>query len=549
MNSPHDLRLTPDSFYSFYFTGASAIIASTMRKKITFAFGFLGLLLIAISAYLSYNLSVLDHMNRQIADVHFEAAGIERQIRQLHEQMALLEEKYISVGSYGQPATFARLTQQFGSIDAKLSLLAPLLRSQEEARALKRVRALAAAYGGGILPPEQLPPENEREPLLRERLAASEALRGSLSDLAAATEAAIQSAVTRSGATSRRALRLSLAFSGLAVLIGIALGFFIVRSILRPLSALRQATGRIAMRDFAYRIPVRGNDELAELARAFNRMAARLSDLDRLNREFIHKSSHELKATLSSIEEALRVVLDEVFGRLAPNQRRLLEIALRNCSRLRLMISDLLDIHKIQAGVMEFKMEDEDIIKTINSSIQEIEPFAREKGIDIWFERQEQEIKLSFDSLRIGQVMNNLLTNAIKYTPDGGSITVRVERVRDPRRFIPEQLKAALSSDSNEGVLVSVADTGIGIPPAELERVFEPFYQVKRDNMWQSQGSGLGLAIAKNIVEAHDGVIWAESKAGSCLRFVLPIRSGRAVKIFPVHARENLPTHIMARSD
>lgn len=524
-------------------------MASTMRKKITFAFGFLGLLLVAISAYLSYNLSVLDHMNRQIADVHFEAAGIERQIRQLHEQMALLEEKYISVASYSQPGTFARLSQQFGSIEAKLSVLAPLLRSREEARAFERVRALAAAYGAGILPPERLPPEKEREPLLRERLAASEALRRSLLDLTAATESAIQAAVTRSGVTSRRALRLSLAFSSLAVVIGIALALFIVRSILRPLSALQRATGRIAMRDFAYRIPVRGDDELAELGRAFNRMAARLSDLDRLNREFIHKSSHELKATLSSVEEALRLVLDQVFGRLTPNQHRLLEIALRNCSRLRLMISDLLDIHKIQAGVMEFKMEDDDIVKTISNSIQEIEPFAREKRIDVRLERPEQEIKLSFDSLRIGQVMNNLLTNAIKYTPEGGSITVRVERVRDPRRLIPDRLKGGLSADSNEGVLVSVADTGIGIPPAELERVFEPFYQVKRDNMGQSQGSGLGLAIAKNIVEAHDGVIWAESKAGSCLRFMLPIRSGRAVKVFPVHARQDLPARAVARSD
>jgi PAS domain S-box-containing protein len=225
-------------------------------------------------------------------------------------------------------------------------------------------------------------------------------------------------------------------------------------------------------------------------------------ELDQMKSNFVANVSHELRTPLVAMEKSISLILSKAAGEVTSDQQQFLDITQRNLKRLSLLINDLLDLSKLEVGKMQLRPEPASIEKIVNESVEGLVIWANTKSINIEKRISEGLPELNVDSNRLIQVLNNLIGNAIKFTPSGGRITILAQHR-------PEQ----------ETIEVSVEDTGIGIPQEDLPRVFSKFYQVGERAPTDISGTGIGLAISKEIVELHGGKIWAESEHGRGARF------------------------------
>ncbi len=224
-------------------------------------------------------------------------------------------------------------------------------------------------------------------------------------------------------------------------------------------------------------------------------------EIDRLKASFVANVTHELRTPLVSIDKAIAFLLGSTAGKLSENQQQFLSIASRNCKRLSLLINDLLDLSKLEAGKMNIHRAPSAIGTVISDSIEGLNAWASAKSVAILNKAQPNLPSVNVDPDKIIQVLNNLIGNAIKFTPNNGTITV----------------EAKLNNDRE--IIVSVQDTGCGIPQNELVKVFDKFYQTGERVATDVSGTGIGLSIAKEIVELHGGKIWVESPDGQGARF------------------------------
>ncbi len=236
------------------------------------------------------------------------------------------------------------------------------------------------------------------------------------------------------------------------------------------------------------------------------RDVTREREVEKMKTDFVSIVSHELRTPLSAIKGAVDNLLDGIGGELGDVQQKCLTISKRNIDRLSRLISDLLDISRIEAGKIQVIKQPADISVIIKDVLFFFKEIAEGKKILLEAEIDENIPVLSFDSDKITQVITNLVGNAVKFTPAGGKITVKV--------FL-----------SGDYLQLDVIDTGMGISRQDLEKVFDKFYQVVRpETKGMYKGTGLGLPITKGIVEKHNGKIWAESELGkgSKFSFTLP---------------------------
>ena len=222
---------------------------------------------------------------------------------------------------------------------------------------------------------------------------------------------------------------------------------------------------------------------------------------------FLGIAAHDLKAPLTAIQGFFWVMLGGFAGELTDKQRNMLERSSRRINELLNLISDLLDIPRIETGQIVPEMKEISLRQVVSSSLHDLQNQAKEKGIKLKAELPQALPKIRGSSPRLQQVITNLVSNAINYTPEG-VVTIRV-------------------SESNKDIQVEVMDTGIGIPPDDLPRVFDDFFRASNVEI---KGTGLGLSIVKRIVEAHGGRIWVESpcpesNTGSKFTFTLPKKS------------------------
>ena len=309
------------------------------------------------------------------------------------------------------------------------------------------------------------------------------------------------------------------------LVIGALVSFLIYRSISRPLGHLTEGTRAIAEGKFFYRLDTSRNDEFSHLARDFNTMTRRLDELDRLKKDFVSHVSHELKSPLASMLETVQVLLEEIPGPVNDRQRRLLDLCRQGGVRLMAMIGDLLDMSRIEAGVMESRLEPRELAPLLDRAVAEMEMQARERRIAIELSRPAEALEAECDGDRLIQVLVNLLANAIRFAPDDSIIRVELEAAREVPPGVPAARARELRSDRY--ALISVADSGPGIPAADREKVFEKFHQAKKGGKIAGEGVGLGLAISRTLVEAHRGAIWVEDNPGGGARFRVLLPAGR----------------------
>ena len=233
----------------------------------------------------------------------------------------------------------------------------------------------------------------------------------------------------------------------------------------------------------------------------------REKEIDQMKSDFISLVSHELRTPLTSIIGFVSFILDGKAGAINDRQRNSLARVQRQSKRLAALINDLLDISRIESGRIQMDQAPVSLLEIVTQRIEEIRPQADEKSIRLVLTAPESVPEVLGDEARLGQVFTNLIGNAIKFTPDNGEVSVKVE------------------ADGNL-LHVEVIDTGPGIPPEERQKIFDKFYQLSDISTRQQGGSGLGLSISKSIVEAHGGKLWIDDGnqgKGSNFQFVLPL--------------------------
>ena len=289
---------------------------------------------------------------------------------------------------------------------------------------------------------------------------------------------------------------------GLAVLAAVGVGLLLARQISGPLRDLTAAARRVASGDLEGRVPVRSRDELGELAAAFNSMAAAVGRQQALRRRMAADVAHELRTPLAVIQADLEAMLDGV----RPLSAEAVADVHGETRLLSRLIDDLRDLSLAETGQLPLRREPTDMGELARTSAARFAPRAEERGVGLEVEAAGDLPRADVDPDRISQVLGNLLENALRHTPPGGRVTLRVG---------PASRPATLEA--------TVRDTGSGIPAEHLPNVFEHFYRADGARSRRDGGSGIGLAVVKQLVEAHGGRVWAESAPGQGATFGLSL--------------------------
>lgn len=254
-----------------------------------------------------------------------------------------------------------------------------------------------------------------------------------------------------------------------------------------------------------------------------------LARLERLKSEFISIVSHELKTPLTSIKNSLDIVSSGKTGEITENMSKFMNMAKRNVGKLSLIINDLLDMSKIEAGKMDYTMERTSLLPVIKDVTQNLTQIALQRNLELNV-RTVGEIKdVIADANRIEQVLTNLVSNAIKFSPDKGVISIITKMVYADDIVAEECFAEQINKLKGEYVQVCVSDQGIGIEKEDLVHVFDKFEQIENSLSREVGGSGLGLSIAKQLIRAHNGAIWCDSvvNKGSSFYFVIPVAENK----------------------
>ncbi|MFL5757623.1 MAG: ATP-binding protein [Chloroflexota bacterium] len=301
----------------------------------------------------------------------------------------------------------------------------------------------------------------------------------------------------------------------IACVFAVMLAAIFARRVTTPIRRLSDAAHQLAEGDLSARIPedatASATIELAALARQFNAMATRLQqsvstirrDRDR-SREFLADVSHELRTPIAALRTFTELLQGDA-GSDPAARAEFLESSATQLERLDWLAQNLLDLSKLDSGLVLLDLRPDDVRGTVESAVEQAEPAARRRGIALGLRLPDTPIRIWHDPPRVGQILSNLIGNALKFTERGGSVRV------------------ALAPEPGGGARIEVVDTGVGIDPDELPRIFERFYRGSRANEARSTGSGLGLAIVQSIVEMHHGTIEVESRVGGGSRFVVTL--------------------------
>ncbi len=292
----------------------------------------------------------------------------------------------------------------------------------------------------------------------------------------------------------------------IALIASLAVAFLVARSISRPLAGITSASEAMAHGNYQQRIPVRGRDEVARLARSFNGMAAQVSRSDRMMRDLLANVAHELKTPLTSIQGFSQALADGSL-RSTEEYSSAGRIISEESERMRRLVNDLLYLSQIESGQIPLELQTVPVTTLLSDTAERVQWLLANDDRRLVVEPATALPPVSVDPLRMEQVLANLLDNAIRYTPAGGEI------------------RMAASLIGTDRIRIDVHNTGSYIPPEEIDRIFERFYQVDRSRKHNGRNGGLGLAIAREIVAAHGGEISAASDpaGGTTFSVAMPV--------------------------
>ncbi|MBI4546942.1 MAG: HAMP domain-containing histidine kinase [Ignavibacteriae bacterium] len=291
---------------------------------------------------------------------------------------------------------------------------------------------------------------------------------------------------------------------GIIFLIALAVSLLFAQTITRPIRALKAGTEKVGEGNYET-VPITTTDEVADLTQAFNLMSTKLKQLDEMRMQMMSEISHEMRTPLQVIKAGCYSISHSKDGPpLTQRQKDALGMMHQATNRINAFVNSFLDVAKMEAGLMKFNFEPTNLIELLNPLVQEAQLIAQTRQIHLDLKADEIPI-IQLDRERMTQVVSNLLSNALKYTPDNGTIKVRIAKMLDCNGV----------SNNNRGcVKIDVEDSGVGIPETDLNKLFKKFYQAKNVPLVNEKGSGLGLALVKHVAEAHGGQVSVKSQVG-----------------------------------
>ncbi len=460
----------------------------------------------AVNLYALLQIRTLAGLNTEIGSHHqTEIESAKRLLTSFYEQIQS-EKKYVAVPAATFLGHFDEESHEFQQV---LDDLLTRERAEPETRLLQEVAHLQqthlALFQAQLAQPvgsqsESVIDYDERRDALAGRLSST------LRQYIGLHEARIAVGVDESRASSAQAESVTRELVLIALVFGLGLAAVASYNILRPLRRLQAVIQEMGQGNFRASLDGQAPRELRELGETVKWMGTRLQQLDDIKSEFLAHVSHELRTPMASIQEGTHLLLDEIPGPLTQEQRTTLRIMSDSSRRLMHLISTILDLSKMEAGMMEYRFAPTDLKRLADVSVNKIRLLADAKHVQLLVEAPVARHWVRADSARIEQVLDNLLSNALKYSPEGAVV------------------KLHMTPDLGEGLLfVAVMDAGPGIPAEEVPHIFERFYQGRTKTRHASVGSGLGLALAKKVVEAHGGRIWVDSEVGkgTTVRFIL----------------------------
>ena len=282
--------------------------------------------------------------------------------------------------------------------------------------------------------------------------------------------------------------------------------YLITERVINPLKSITKATKKFAKGDFSTRVTICGHDEIAELGESFNQMAESLDNLEKMRNSFLANVSHDLRTPMTTISGFIDGINS---GAIPPEKHRYyLGIISDEVHRLSRLVSDLLDVSRLESGERKFTYGNFDIAEMARIILISFEQKISDKQLDVMFESEEDSIFVTADKDAIHQVMYNLMHNAIKFSKDGGKLAISIGRA------------------SNKRVRISVYNEGEGISKEELPLIFDKFYKTDKSRGLDKSGVGLGLYICQTIVKAHGEEIRAESPNGNGAEFWFSLKEG-----------------------
>ncbi len=303
----------------------------------------------------------------------------------------------------------------------------------------------------------------------------------------------------------------------LGLIISILLSFLLSKTMVNPLQRLTDGIEEVARGDFSHKLEVTSGDEIGQLTESFNAMARRLettiADLEKaqqMRKDFVANVSHELRTPLTNIKSYAETLSDGIGELPPPMQKRFLGVILNESDRMAHILQDLLTLSRFDSGRSELRLTRFPFAQAVDDTYQAVLMDAQNHAHTVELHLPGSLPQVRADRERIMQVMMNIVSNAIKYTPDGGRIV----------------LSAGIDGDK---VWMEVDDNGIGIPEGDRDRIFERFYRVDKARSRQSGGTGLGLSIAQEIMNQHEGALYLVDKAepGLTIRMELPVAGPR----------------------
>lgn len=296
----------------------------------------------------------------------------------------------------------------------------------------------------------------------------------------------------------------------ISIVISILLVYFLSIKLTKPIKQINNAAKIIADGEFSKRLDINTKDEIGELAHSFNQMVTALENLEDMRRSFIANVSHELRTPMTSIKGFIEGILDGVIP--PEKQRDYLLIVKEESERLNRLVNDLLDLARMESGELNLTYKVFNINELLRRCVIKMESLIVSKDLQVEANFEEEDMYVNADPDAIERVVLNLIHNAVKFTPEGGKITI-------------------LDMYQKDKVHISIEDTGIGIDREELDRIWERFYKSDKSRSKDRTGTGLGLAIIKNLINEHGQTIWVESETGKGTKFTFTLEKAHKTKI------------------
>lgn len=479
----------------------------TIFSRLVIGYLVIFVLAMTVSIYAISHLRQFEKVTRSIIDVDNRLIEYKKKLSDILLSMMLYEKKYIFIKDAGLYRQFDLATKDFDSQLVELTALTEEDRAEDLIIGISHNKERYQSLFNDEVKYLDAGQRYDEAHYKKEKEYAVNEVMEALKELEAYGQNSTYSKVRELSKVYSRASKVAIVTGSVSLIFGIIISILITVNITRPLSIIKRKTADIARGDFGHDLKLSSPPEIEVLAKSFNLMCSKLKEIDKMKSDFFSLMSHELRTPLTTIKEGTNLFSEslEELGA-TEKQKRLMAIINEECNRLIKLVNSLLDLSKMEAGMMVYNFHKAELKPLISRITGEIEPLAETRNIRIETEISEELPFITMDTERILQVLRNLVGNAVKFTPNEGYVCISAQAV-------------------DNGVKVSVADSGTGISEEKVTAIFDKYYQDTLASSSKIKGTGLGLAVVKQVVNSHGGKVWVESTSehGSVFSFVLPV--------------------------